>query len=1729
MKFKIIIVALLFSCFSFGQAIYQNDFGTTAITTKPFVNTPIVFDPNLNSSSWTTSAAGFGGFAGNGGAPSQSLSLSNSSGTPTMTLTFNVAVGYQLSITQFDFWRIRSTTGAQNWSMTVNGTNVGTGTIPTTGATLGVTNVSTPISGLTGTITVVMTYSGASSTGTCRLDDFTLYGSVTSLCSAAATSGTISGTTTACTSTSLSYVGTGSATFVNYWQTSPSGTSFANPASSALTVSTSGSNYVRAYDSTLGCWSNTAVGPTNVTINQPISITTQPANTTVSNGSNTSISVVATNASGYQWYVNTGSGFTPIANGGVYSTATTASLTITGATFAMNGYQYQCLVTGTAPCGNVTSSTAILSVINPLITLADNGTQVTAANAPQGTTNVVLHKFQLTTNVTTNLIGIANVVTTGTYASTDVLNLKVRYSVDNVLDVADATLSTLTNPGVAGTKSFSGFTTQTILASTTGYVFITADVSATAVIGNNIALNQIATTNLVFSTGVKVGSTTNGGLQTFSASPPNAPVSLTLGCTTNTTQVLSWTAPATGTFDGYFLVVREGGLAPHAVTALVASSQINNLDYTLAPTFGSTAPLSKVLYIGTATTVTVTNLTPGVFYTYELRAYKNSGSSSAYSTGITRTKTQGLPNVSSATTSAGNTSGSLTWSNPSATCFDQVLVVVTATSGITFVPSGNTTTAYTPNTVFSTFNQPVFYSSGNYVNITGLTNGVTYYLEIFVRNGSEWSSGVEVSITPINVVPTVLKTGDLFLIAYNNTFSGANDAIRLLTLVDINPGTKFLWANGTYETGGNPAANVRTDKWFDCTTAPTGNIPYLEFTYIGSSVIPAASTFCIETVSAGTTSTISGISPLGTVFPNTDFTIICKSADGSTNLSHGTVNVSSSSPDSMFLMQGNFSYAATGSTFSGTVLSGIQDGGLWYDLTDDLTLTTGNNLRKSRKHPQLLCASIQGNLTPNTYQVSYNVSSSTYTTGNRPYLLGSILNYTTNWINAFGSCPATSPFVITASDPFNRWTGNISTNWFDCNNWALLTVPDELTDVSILASAARDAVIDYTAPYSDGFSDVAKCKALTISGRKVQIEANPFNKLEVHENLVIDTSGVLDMDDSNASTTDGLITLYGNWTNNVGTTAFLEGNGTINFVGSSTQVVNSNVHSNTETFYNVILDNDFNTASSNNLIATGNLEVKTNKILTINSNDYTIAGKKLTNYGDILIANNGQLIQVDEADNNDGDYTGTKFQLTRTAQAKSLDYVYWSSPTENFAVSNLPNNYRYQWNTLNNNGNGTLGNWVNAAGTMTKGRGYIARASNGSATAVPLNTVFTGKPHNGQFNYQIFRGNYTGADYDADLTNATNLPTTAFDDNWNLVGNPYPSAIDAMEFINLNTATNNVKMVGAIWIWKHGINPSSNVSPFYQNFALNYSPNDYIKFNAMGSSEPTMFTNGKIASGQGFMINMSDELSPGVPNPSGSTITFTNGLRTGPSDAVYDNTDFFRPSNATVGQPEERHRIWLDIVNTTSGDMDRTLLGYATNATLGVDNLYDCFTRPKSEISLYSLIDNKPYAIQGRALPFDTEDRVPMGINVVQSGNHTVAINTVDGLFLQNQDIYLEDKVLNIIHDLKQAPYNFTSAVGTYNDRFVLRYTTAALNTQNFDTIDSSVVVAANEGQIAIKSVNELLLDVTVYDVLGRQLLSKTKIELNDLVLNSISARNQALIVKIKLANGTIITRKVVL
>ncbi len=158
-----------------ATTLYFNNFGTTTITGATYTGVPTL-DAAITTAVWTTSASGFTSFGGSSG---QALSLGNSSGTPTITLTLTLDALYTLDLASWSFWRQRSSSGAQNWSLSVNGTAVNAGTVPTTGASTGTLTPSTTAFGGSAGLsqyTFQFSLSGASGTGTFRLDDFLLTG-----------------------------------------------------------------------------------------------------------------------------------------------------------------------------------------------------------------------------------------------------------------------------------------------------------------------------------------------------------------------------------------------------------------------------------------------------------------------------------------------------------------------------------------------------------------------------------------------------------------------------------------------------------------------------------------------------------------------------------------------------------------------------------------------------------------------------------------------------------------------------------------------------------------------------------------------------------------------------------------------------------------------------------------------------------------------------------------------------------------------------------------------------------------------------------------------------------------------------------------------------------------------------------------------------------------------------------------------------------------------------------------------------------------------------------------------------------------------------------------------------------------------------------------------------------------------------------------------------------------
>jgi hypothetical protein len=175
-----------------------------------------------------------------------------------------------------------------------------------------------------------------------------------------------------------------------------SGATSANLTISAVTSASNGYRY-RCIASN-GVLPNATSNSATLTVQTAPAITTQPANQTIISGQNATFSVSATGnpAPIYQWQVQAKgtTSWINIPNTAPYSGTTSATLTITGVTNALDGYKYRCVATNAA--GSVTSNAVTLTVvaagIAPTITTHPSDVTVAAILIPKFVTFTVAAK-----------------------------------------------------------------------------------------------------------------------------------------------------------------------------------------------------------------------------------------------------------------------------------------------------------------------------------------------------------------------------------------------------------------------------------------------------------------------------------------------------------------------------------------------------------------------------------------------------------------------------------------------------------------------------------------------------------------------------------------------------------------------------------------------------------------------------------------------------------------------------------------------------------------------------------------------------------------------------------------------------------------------------------------------------------------------------------------------------------------------------------------------------------------------------------------------------------------------------------------------------------------------------------------------------------------------------------------------------------------------------------------
>ncbi len=529
------------------------------------------------------------------------------------------------------------------------------------------------------------------------------------------------------------------------------------------------------------------------------------------------------------------------------------------------------------------------------------------------------------------------------------------------------------------------------------------------------------------------------------------------------------------------------------------------------------------------------------------------------------------------------------------------------------------------------------------------------------------------------------------------------------------------------------------------------------------------------------------------------------------------------------------------------------------------------------------------------------------------------------------------------------------------------------------------------------------------------------------------------------------------------------------------------------------IDSDFNTFSHGN-IEVCNLTINNNKTLSINNDNYISIINDLLVKGTLNVLHEGSLVMTN--DNGLVTNNGIINIHKTTTPFKQYDYTYWSSPIKNANLENVfedsPQNSFFKFETqyfsdLNNDSYDDDENaWQQINGAMESGIGYTAMAPNTNPFINTQSVIFTGEVNNGIIKVPVY-------------LSEDNLNE---DDDWNLIGNPYPSAIYAELFLNYNTILN-----GSIYFWTHNTSANSNEDN------KKYSSDDYAIFTVgtggiMANSKGQIPT-GIIASGQGFFAEAIQQ----------GELEFNNSMR-----VKTGNNNFFKTKSTKNDEAIQKNKIWLNLYNE-QGAFSQLLIGFIEGASESFESAYDGLRfEGNNFLSFYSITENQHLAIQG-TLPFKGDEIIPLGFStaIEEKIILKIGIDHLEGK-LKTKDIFLYDRLLQKTHNLQIDDYEFSiENKGNFNNRFSLNFNNTVLGLDEIKSIDEKIIIKNENRFFTIKtSENSIISSIRIFDILGRS-IKQIDVNNKEVLINNNNFNTSGIfIIYVKLNNSKILIQKII-
>ncbi|MEL1243786.1 GEVED domain-containing protein [Flavobacterium sp. DGU11] len=1070
--------------------------------------------------------------------------------------------------------------------------------------------------------------------------------------------------------------------------------------------------------------------------------------------------------------------------------------------------------------------------------------------------------------------------------------------------------------------------------------------------------------------------------------------------------------------------------------------------------------------------INVSSLAPATTYYYKAFA-TNSGGTVYTAQGTFTTVCLTPVNVTSlATTAPASWQIALTWTNSS--CFDEVLVVAKLSGSVTATPSG-TGSAYTANAAFgsgtaiATDEYVVYKGSAATVTVTGLTNGSTYYFKVFTRKGSSWSSGVSISDVPVVQYCAASATNiDEYIASVNvngvtNTSGSSSYTNFTSTIFQVERNLSYPI---TITLDGNNGGGYVTDK----------GLLYVDWNKDGD--------FEDTNESVSLTSGV-GVGPYsGTISIPSDAFVgtvrmrirLFDTSSGETANSCGASTYGEVEDYTLNIGAGTAAPVALSATNTG--ISGFTArwnevvGATSYRLdvyqSTGSTATTTEPFNSGFNVPSGWSTTVNGTYTS---AGNYGVASPSLQIDNT----GDVLETAT-----YPGAATSLSFYVRANGGTNSILlieGYNGTSWVTVNSYTGFPTTGAIKTYNASSSPALPSgLVKFRFTYTKNSGNIAFDDLTVTYSTTTNTYLTGYQDKTVNATAV---NGIISHDVTGAASN----TLY-RYVVRAVTPVSLNSN-EISVTTGKSNTWNGTVWTAGTAPTNIdkaIIEGNYNT-SANGTFNASQLVLNSGIFTIASGTNLTVQNEVVNNAGasNFVIENNGNLLQINDVDN-----TGAVTVAKNSAPLFRLDYAMWSSPVggetlAGFSPQTLSNRF-YRYNPLSDE-------YATMPGTTTfaEGAGYLIRVANNHPDFVNAETP--GTP---------WQGTFTGTPNNGDVNVAVTPQQSGVSQGYNAVGNPYPSPINIFAFYAANTGT--IADGSALYFWRKKNDAST--SYYARVTKLAYTANTG---NAWGDAGGSAFNGAPntwvINPGQGFIVQAT-----------GSTVHFNNGMRT-----AVNNGQIFR-----TAQDESQiavSRLWLNLSGQDS--FSQAAIGYTDMTTLGLDYGWDgkAFVND-GDLTLFSLAGEETLGIQARP-SFDVSDIVPMGYQATTAGSYTIAIDHMDGVFETGQDVYLQDNLLNITHDLNQGAYEFTTEAGVTTGRFNILYA-QPLSTDN-PVLDSNSVIVYKEGNsININSGTADMTGVSVYDTRGRLLYSGKDINATTTVINGLQAEKQVLIINIATTKGDV-------